>query len=41
MHNLSYNVFRVKRDSPHSKDMESNYNGVCIDTGAERTVIGL
>jgi hypothetical protein len=41
MHNLSYNVFRVKRDSPQSKDMENNYNGVCIDTGTERTVIGL
>jgi hypothetical protein len=36
-------VYQVHMDKIHPNDIKSNseYNGVCIDTGAERTVIGL
>jgi hypothetical protein len=36
-----YNVYQVHMDRRHPNDSNNEYNGVCVDTGAERTVIGL
>jgi hypothetical protein len=39
----TYVVYQVHMDKIHPNDIKINseYNGMCIDTGAERTVIGL